>query len=263
VPRVALDTLPIDLLSTEEALEWIVARAHAAGPMAQVTTVNLNFLTHARADAVFAHVLRHTSALNLIDGWPVAWLLRRQGLQQVPRAPGSDLTPALLRSPAMRGSGVFLLGDAPETLSAVRARAEREGWEETIRGAYSPSRAEVDDEVASERLVERINRSGARVLLVGFGVPREELWLARWAHRLAVAVGIGIGGSFKFVAWPRRRAPVWMRRLNLEWLHRLALEPGRLGPRYAKDALELARLLLDAWRPLARRSRISGSHSSL
>ena len=237
--------IPIHPLSAQQVLAWIVERANRTDPMALITTVNLSFLSTARSDAAFARVLREDSALNVVDGWPVALLLKRQSVENVPLAPGADLTPALLKSPAGRSCGIFLLGDEPTTLAAVEKRGHTEGWAGSIRGSYSPPRAEVDDDAASERIVEQINQSGARILLVGFGAPRQEKWLARWRHRLAPAVGIGVGGSFKFVAWPKRRAPVWMRRLSLEWLHRVYLEPGRLGPRYAKDIVGFARLLVN------------------
>lgn len=249
--RVLLDSIPIDPLSLEQTLRWIGARARAAEPMALIATVNADFLRLARKEPGFAELLRQESTLNVIDGWPVAALVRLAGVARVPRAPGSDLTRLLLTEPEHAERGVFLLGDTGETLAAVRARGAREGWSHAVRGAYSPSRVEVDDDARSLAIVEQINASGARVLLVAFGAPRQERWLVRWRHRLAPAVGIGVGGSFKFVASPDSRAPEWMRSAGLEWAHRLASEPRRLGGRYAADAAELARL---TWRVSRRRA---------
>lgn len=243
-PRPEIASIPLDPLSMPEAMDWIVGRAERREPLALLATVNMDFFALAEKNPDFADLLRHRTALNLVDGWPIAWLLRRQGVRRVGRAPGSELTPTLLKSPAVRSvGGVFLLGDMPDTLEALLERGQREGWRDNVRDCYSPAREEVDDPAASARIVERINRSGASILLVAFGAPRQEFWVERWAPQLAPSVAIGIGGSFKFVAWPARRAPRWVQRSGLEWLHRMSLEPGRLGPRYAKNFQVLYRLM--------------------
>lgn len=242
--RLHLGGIPLDPMTLSEASEFVLARSATNEPMAIVSTINLQFLRTARYDEAFAHVLRNESALNLIDGAPVIWALRRRGHRHVTRAPGADLTNYLLKSERARPLGLFLLGDEPQTISALRERARNEKWNRNIRGAETPSPDEVDNERSSEAIVNRINQSGARILLVAFGAPRQELWLKRWRGSLMPRVAIGIGGSLKFIADPTRRAPQWMRRCGLEWLHRVSLEPRRLLPRYSRDALELARLLV-------------------
>ena len=241
--RMTLGGIPLSPLDDDAAFAWVLARARSEGPFGIVATVNMSFLTLARTDAAFARILRERTAINLVDGRPVAWLLALRGLRDASRAAGSDLTVRLLRHPEMKSLGIFLLGDTPETLQAVRALGAAEGWGATLRGTASPSRTDVDDEVASERLVQEINASGARVLLVAFGAPRQEAWMSRWSARLSPSVGIGIGGSLKFVAAPRSRAPRWMQATGLEWLHRMLREPRRLAPRYARDFVEVLRLL--------------------
>lgn len=224
--------------------------------MSLVTTINLQLMRTARVNARFANILKNRSAVNLVDGWPVARLLRVRGVH-ASTAPGSDLTRLLLRSNGASRTGVFLLGDTAVTLDALRRRAIAEGWEGAISGAESPAPDEVDNERASAQIVDRINSTRARVLLVAFGAPRQELWLDKWANALSARVAIGVGGSFKFIAWPDLRAPGWMRYGGLEWLHRLALEPARLFPRYARDAVELARLAITESPDLPRGRRPS------
>lgn len=241
--RAVLNGIPLTPIGLDEAFDWIIERTDRRGPVSLVATVNVQLLRTARESSAFATVLRERTAMNLVDGWPVAWLLRHRGLVDAVTAPGADLTRRLLGSERSRRPGIFLLGDTPATLGALRERAVAEGWAPAIRGAESPPPEVVDDARGSEALVTRVNASGARILLVAFGAPRQELWLDRWRNRLEVGVAIGIGGSLKFIAWPRRRAPSWMRRNGLEWLHRAGLEPARLVPRYARDAIELARLL--------------------
>ena len=243
--RAEIAGIPLDPMGLDEAVGWICARAAARDGFAIVTTVNMSFLTLARTNAPFAGLLRRTASLNLVDGAPVLWLLRVAGHRSALRAPGSDLTRALLQAEATTPLGVYLLGDSPTTLAAVGARAAAEGWRQRIRGMASPMPGEIENDRTSVPIVDAINQSGADVLLVAFGAPRQELWMQRWAHALRPAVGIGIGGSLKFVAWPRRRAPYWLRRVGLEWLFRLALEPRRLISRYSRDALELVRLVVE------------------
>ena len=248
----ALSGIRLAALDDAAALGWVLQRARTRMSFGIVATVNMSFLTLARRDADFAAILRERTAINLVDGRPVAWLLGLRGVRDAARAAGSDLTVALLRHPAMQELGVFLLGDDPETLEALRTQGAAEGWGAAIRGAVSPTRAQVDDPVASGALVESINASGARVLLVAFGAPRQEAWMARWTDRLAPSVGIGIGGSLKFITAPKTRAPRWMQAVGMEWLHRMLREPARLAPRYARDFIELARQLLELRRDRRR-----------
>lgn len=234
----SLNGIPLTPIDLERAVDWVIERTEQRGPLSLVATVNMQLLRTARTNPAFAAVLRERTAMNLVDGAPVAWLLRRQGLSTAVTAPGADLTRELLRSERARRAGIFLLGDSSTTLDVLR-----EGWSASIRGAESPP-AEVVDGGRSRDVVDRINASGARILLVAFGAPRQELWVDRWRDALDARVAIGIGGSLKFIAWPQRRAPSWMRRHGLEWLHRASLEPVRLLPRYIRDASELARLLV-------------------
>jgi N-acetylglucosaminyldiphosphoundecaprenol N-acetyl-beta-D-mannosaminyltransferase len=243
-----LNSVPLTPLSLPDAVHWVMERAAEPGDLQIVATINLQFLRLARFDPNFAKLLRRHTAVNLVDGRPVAWLLRRITGCEVPLSPGSDLTAALLKSDIARNLGIYLVGDAPETLRAVQERALREGWVGTIFGSESPPREAVDSPIRSREIVERINSSGAKIVLVAFGAPRQEYWLRQWMPYLRARVGVGIGGSLKFVAWPRRRAPHWMRQRGFEWLHRFSLEPLRLGPRYARDTVELLRLWYSARR---------------
>lgn len=236
----AIAGVPVHPIGMADTLRWINERRQARGPMAIVSTLNVDVLSTARRDVAFRELLRSQTALNLVDGAPVAWLLRLAGIR-AQRTAGSDLS-AVLLAPYPNGPSIFLLGDEQTTLEEIARRSEREGWSDRLAGWYSPVRREVDDPAASRAIVDRINASGAEVLLVGFGAPRQETWMARWASSLAPRVGISVGGAMKFIAWPRRRAPRWMQLVGLEWLYRTLHEPGRLGPRYAKNFLELSAL---------------------
>jgi N-acetylglucosaminyldiphosphoundecaprenol N-acetyl-beta-D-mannosaminyltransferase len=235
--------IPVHPLALPEVVRLVAARATARPPFGIIATVNLDFLRLARADERFHSLLRERTLFNIADGWPVKWFARSPD-RAAHRTTGSDLVPQLLRDDSVAAHGVYLLGDTTDTLADVQRRGQAEGWLRAIAGAHSPTANEVARPEESLALVERINASGAATLLVALGAPRQEFWMDRWREHLAPATGIGVGGAFRFLADPTRRAPHWLQQLGLEWMHRLAREPTRLGRRYAADMVEFARLLL-------------------
>lgn len=194
----------------------------ATGPLHHVVTVNPEFLVIAGERPEFRATLNHAE-LAVADGVGLvlaSWLL---GMPLPTRLAGVDLADELVGLAAARGYGVFLLGAAPgvaqQAAEALRKRHPRL----IISGAYAGS-PEPGEEQA---LVARINAASPHVLLVAFGSPQQELWIARQRGRLQVAVAMGVGGAFDFLSGRVRRAPRWMRALGLEWLYRLLREPWR------------------------------------
>ena len=164
------------------------------------------------------------------DGAPVAWMLRRLGFAGQARINGPDLMWKYCAEAALRGDAIYLYGGTQATLDTLVARLTGAFPGLRIAGAESPPfRTLTSDEDAAA--VARINRSGAGVVFVSLGCPKQELWMA--AHRGRVqAVMIGVGAAFDYHAGTISRAPVWMQHAGLEWLHRLASEPRRLWRRY-------------------------------
>jgi len=121
-----------------------------------------------------------------------------------------------------------------------------------VTGTMEPPHASLA-EMPDDEIIRRVAEAGADILLVGFGHPKQDLWIAANRHRLPVSVAIGVGGSFDLIAGRLRRAPRWARGSGLEWLYRLAQEPRRLGLRYATCAVWLLGVLvpLAAWQRLA------------
>jgi N-acetylglucosaminyldiphosphoundecaprenol N-acetyl-beta-D-mannosaminyltransferase len=202
-----------------------------------VATVNPEFVMRARNDREFAAVLEQAD-LCLADGWGVVWAARRQGCELSSPVTGADLVPALAQLCARRGYRLFLLGGRPGVAEEAARRLEALAPRLEVAGTHAGSPRPEDDET-SVRLI-----SGARphVLLVAYGHPHQELWIARNAERLRVPVAIGVGGALDYVAGRVRRAPGWMRRAGLEWLFRLARQPWRVRrmavlPRYAIEVL--------------------------
>jgi len=141
---------------------------------------------------------------------------------------GTDLFPLLCQRLAGTSHGIFLLG-AREGLAEKVAENMTERYPGITFAGYQHGyfTSESEDEV-----IDKINASGASVLLVALGAPRQELWLARNRDRLNVRILMGVGGLFDYYSGRIERAPVWIREVGLEWVWRLLQEPGRMWQRY-------------------------------
>lgn len=227
--RFDLLDIPIDPLTLDQAIRWVRARACEEGPMLLVHTVNVDHVVTARRDEEFLRVSRE-AALSVADGMPLVWGARGLGHPVPERVTGVDLFEGLAR---MEGPAIptFLFGAMPEVAArAADALAMHPGVH--VVGHMSPGPQELAHEGYMREAIETINQSGAKILAVALGAPKQELWLAKYAAELRVRIGIGIGATLDFMAGARRRAPRWMQRLGLEWLFRTLSEPIRLGKRY-------------------------------
>ena len=199
-----------------------IARWIENGGTHQIATINPEFLMKARADILFRATLQRV-ALCIPDGIGVLWAARWRGQQLRERVAGSDLVPRLSAEAARRGWRIFYLGAAPGVAErAADILAQRSPGLE-IAGCYAGSPAP-DEEDA---IVARVRASQADILFVAYGAPQQDLWLDRNLARTGAAVGIGVGGSFDFIAGVACRAPRWIQQLGLEWLYRLLREPWR------------------------------------
>jgi N-acetylglucosaminyldiphosphoundecaprenol N-acetyl-beta-D-mannosaminyltransferase len=215
-----------DRLDMRGALDRIAELA-AARPMSTVVTPNVDLVVIANRHPAFKATIRRAE-LVLADGQPVVWASRLIGQPLPQRVTGADLLPAVMSLAAERGLRVFLLGGGPGVAerAADRLRAREPGV--AIVGTAAPPPGAIDD----PEVIGRINDARPDILFVGFGAPKQELWLERHRHELDVGVGIGVGASLDFAAGRVPRAPRWMQRHGLEWLFRLAREPRRLWRRY-------------------------------
>jgi N-acetylglucosaminyldiphosphoundecaprenol N-acetyl-beta-D-mannosaminyltransferase len=219
-----------------QLLAW--ADGRAAGPRV-ACFANTHVVSAARTDEDLRAAL-DAADLVLPDGWPVAWTMRRLGVPHQRRVAGPDLMDALCRRAARCGIGIYCYGSTPDTLERLGANLRRRHPRLRILGLESPTFAPAtDDEL--DATAERIATSGAGLVFVGLGAPRQEPRMQQLRARLAHGVLLGVGAAFDFHAGTARRAPRWMRRLGLEWLHRLASEPRRLLRRYLTGSTTLAR----------------------
>jgi len=212
----------VDCLDMQAALERIAGMVEAGGPCRLVATVNTEFVMHARRDPEFAAVLE-SADLAVVDGSGVLWAARRQGCDLADKVAGIDLVTALAELCAERGWRPFLLGAMPGVAEAAAAR-----WAQGFPGFQAAGAWAGEPENAGDaEALRRIEAVRPDLLLVAYGHPRQERWIARNRERLSVPVAIGVGGAFDFAAGRVRRAPAWMRRAHLELLFRLLIQPWR------------------------------------
>ncbi len=244
--RVRILGVRVDDVTWDEALAYI-ARFVASGQPHQMMTPNPEFVMRARRDPAFRLLLDRVD-LAPADGVGLKWAARLLGgdLQDV--VPGSDLVERLAAVGMHVGQRWFLLG-AAEGVAAKAAEKLRERYPGLeIAGAWSgmPD-PEQDDDIC--RRIETANPID--VLLVAYGAPKQDEWIARNQPRLRIPVAIGVGGTFNFIAGHSRRPPRFVRQLNLIWLFRLLTEPRRWRRQLA--LVHFAGLVLWEW--LRRRKR--------
>lgn len=175
------------------------------------------------------------------DGMPLVWALRLFGVPQATRVYGPTLTVHVLERAAATGVAVGFYGARPEVLAGMQHACQRRFPRLQVAYAHAPPfrQLTVDEDAA---VVREINGSGARILFVGLGCPKQERWMA--SHRGSVrAAMLGVGAAFDFLAGTKPQAPAWMQRAGLEWLFRLGTEPRRLWRRYVYNNPRFVALL--------------------
>ncbi|MCD5315346.1 WecB/TagA/CpsF family glycosyltransferase [Kineosporia babensis] len=179
--------------------------------------------------------------VNYLDGQSLVWASRLLGLSAEERVATTDVALPLAQMCKRRDFGLFLLGGQPEVAQKAAARLEAQvpGLKTyTHDGFFTPDQ--------DEQVVQAIVASGAKVVLVGLGDPRQQQWVQQ--HRYQVnGVMLTCGGLFDWISGNNRRPPQWMVGWGLEWLWRMWLEPRRLARRYLVGNPEFLLRLAGAW----------------
>ena len=209
-----------------------------------VVTPNVDHIVRMRTNP--AQLAAYESAsLVVADGWPLVAVSRLLRSPLPERVAGSDLVPALLGQWAgPRPLRVFLLGAAPGVAEIAADNIAARFPSVEVGGTYSPPLGFEQLPAENEQIIHEVNAVRPDLVVVGFGAPKQEIWLHDYAKRLHAKVAIAAGGTIDFLAGKQRRAPLWMRRVGLEWLHRLASDPRRLAGRYLVDAWVFPQLVL-------------------
>ena len=194
-----------------------------------VCVANVHMLVEANKDKEFAYVVNN-SVITTPDGLPLAWGLRlKHGIKQ-DRVAGMDLLPDLLSLASQNQIPVYFYGGTEEVLAKTESYVKQHYPDIPSVGFYSPPFRKLTEEETDE-IVENINSTGARLVFVALGCPKQEKWMASMKGRVN-AVMLGIGAALPVLVGEQSRAPGWMQNNGLEWLYRLCQEPGRLWKRY-------------------------------
>jgi N-acetylglucosaminyldiphosphoundecaprenol N-acetyl-beta-D-mannosaminyltransferase len=211
----------VDALTYAGLLEHIGCYIEEGTPH-QICTTNPEFIMEARRNPEF-HAVLERADLCMADGVGLLWAARRQGATLPERVTGSDGVPLIARAASQHGWRMYLLGAAPGIAESAGRILQARYPGLVIAGAYPGSPSDAD----APGIIERVRAARPDILLVAYGAPRQDLWIARHRDALRVPVMMGVGGTFDHITGVRRRAPGWVQRLNLEWLFRLLTQPWR------------------------------------
>jgi N-acetylglucosaminyldiphosphoundecaprenol N-acetyl-beta-D-mannosaminyltransferase len=230
VPTQKVLNVPIAALSFAEQIQLILDWANSRQSK-MVCVANVHMLMEAHWKPLFARVLADAD-LRTPDGMPLVWMMQLLGVAKPERVAGMDIFQALCQKAQKKDLSVFFVGSEPEILDQIRDRLHRDFPNLHIAGMaplpFKPLPITIDRD-----LVQTINNSGARLVFVSLGCPKQEHWMHQHRGKIK-AVMIGLGGVFPVYAGLQSRAPSWMRWAGLEWVYRLMQEPQRLWWRYFK-----------------------------
>ena len=175
--------------------------------------------------------IHNDAGLTIADGLPLLWAGRIAGASNMERLRGSDFLIALCDLAATRGWSCFFFGGAPGTPELLAARLRARFPSLRVAGTYSPPFRPFQSS-ENGQMVERINASGADLVLVGLSTPKQERWMAANRVALDATALVGVGMAFDVHAGLKPQAPLFIQKSGFEWLYRLAHEPRRLWRRY-------------------------------
>jgi N-acetylglucosaminyldiphosphoundecaprenol N-acetyl-beta-D-mannosaminyltransferase len=233
----------VDCTSYRDACDRIQYWAQS-GRSCYVVAANVHVVMSGWWDRRYQQVINQ-AALVTSDGMPLVLALRWLGNKAQSRVYGPDLMLAWCDRAAKTGLPIYLYGSTDETLTKMRASLEQRFPGLVIAGMRAPAFREMS-EVEERADRQAIQDSGAKVVFVGLGCPKQELWMARQAGQLD-CVMVGVGAAFQFFSGEVSQAPRWMMGLSLEWLYRLCMEPRRLWKRYLVNNPAFVLLFLAQW----------------
>lgn len=211
----------VGMLDTTQCMDRITELIRT-GTGAHIITLNAEIVYRAQTDPVLMDIINQ-AAMVTPDGIGIVWGGRQLGYAIPERVSGIDLLWRICREAPSKGWRIYLLGSSPGVgdRAAERMRACFPGL--CICGIHHGYFQSAEE----PSIIDDIARSGADILVVSLGAPKQEMWISQHKESLAVPVCIGVGGSLDVIAGEKRRAPGWMINMNLEWLYRLLAEPSR------------------------------------
>lgn len=236
VSRVNLD------VAVGQICEWVRQKQRTYVCVAPVST-----LVDAQRDPQYLQVLR-AAGMVTPDGMPVVWLARFRGCKDIGRAYGPDILLEVCKHGQESGLRHFFYGGTEDTLRKLQQKLIESFPKILIAGSFAPDfKPQVWQE--EKQVIDRINASGADIVWVGLGSPKQDFWMQMHRPLLNASVIVGAGAAFDFCSKVKPQAPRWMQASGLEWFFRLCCEPRRLWKRYLiGNSLFLIYLIKDSFK---------------
>jgi N-acetylglucosaminyldiphosphoundecaprenol N-acetyl-beta-D-mannosaminyltransferase len=226
--RFQIFSLSIHHTGFDESLSYIIDLAAKKTP-SYVCFANVHMTIEAYRNKLFSDKVNN-AALVLPDGKPIASAFKLLHDKKQERISGMDITPALLKKANESHRSVFIYGSTIDVIDALKEKIRTDLPGIHFAGAISPPfRKPTGEETDAD--IQKINRSGADLVFVSLGCPKQEYWMAENSSKIN-AVLLGIGAALPVTAGIQKRAPKWMQNMALEWLYRLLQQPRRLFGRY-------------------------------
>jgi N-acetylglucosaminyldiphosphoundecaprenol N-acetyl-beta-D-mannosaminyltransferase len=226
--RKTIFDFPIHIGTYKDFLREIIQLA-ASGTNSYVCVANVHVLIEAYRNPSYASISRNAD-LVAPDGMPLTWALRLLYNIRQERVAGMDLLPDLLKEAEIKEVPVFFYGGTEQMLSSTKIHIAKKYPGLTLSGLYSPPFRQLT-EVENDNICDIINTSGAKLIFVALGCPKQEKWMASMKGKVNATM-IGIGAAVPVMVKQRKRAPKWMQKNGLEWMYRVVQEPRRLWKRY-------------------------------
>ncbi len=211
--------------AADQIEQWIVNRTKAYVCLAPVSTV-----MDCQKDKEYCDIVNNADMVTA-DGMPLVWFGHWRGAKTVGRTYGPDLMNIFCALSEAKGYKHFFYGGSSQTNRLLVKSLKDRFPKLLIVGQYAPAFMACQQKEKSQ-VIDQINASGADVLWVGLGSPKQDFWMALHRGEITVPVIIGVGAAFDFLSGTKAQAPRWMQKSGLEWLFRLCCEPSRLGRRY-------------------------------
>jgi N-acetylglucosaminyldiphosphoundecaprenol N-acetyl-beta-D-mannosaminyltransferase len=220
--------VPVQPTSYPAAIAQIMAWAEK-NESRYVCAANVHMVMEAHDSPEYMKVVNQADLVTP-DGMPLVWAMRRLGFPKQERVYGPDLAIQLIDAAAKNSMPIGFYGSSAEVLEHLVNKIRKEYPSVKIAYSFSPPFRPTSREEDAQ-IIHEINGSGARILLVGLGCPKQEEWMSQHKDKIKVVM-IGVGAAFDFHAGVKPQAPAWMQNRGLEWLYRLIHEPRRLWKRY-------------------------------
>ncbi|MCL1124904.1 WecB/TagA/CpsF family glycosyltransferase [Shewanella surugensis] len=247
VPKISLFGIDLINIKMQELINRIITFAkEPTKTVHQLAFVNADCFNISIHNPHYRQCLQECQQVYA-DGIGVRITTMWKGVALQDNLNGTDMFPHLCEQLAAQKLPLFLLGGTSGVANDAAINMQKQYPNLIIAGTqdgfYHQENSATHDEI-----INKINQSGAAVLLVAMGVPTQELWIQKFQSQLNVGVAIGVGGLFDFYSESIKRAPLWVRQLGMEWVYRLIQEPKRMWKRYI---IGNPLFLVRAWKELS------------